>query len=191
MKYLFCDVETSGLDTSRHAIIQLSGIVDIDGEIVDEFDLRLQPFPNQFLSQESLDINGITKEELKTYLPPKTAYIALTKIFNKWIDRFDKEDKFFFVGYNSTFDDSFIRTFFQNCGDDYYSAYIWWPTIDVAPFAMEYFKEERAKFHNFKLSTVCKALNIPVDENKTHSALYDSHLTRKMYRKIILGENND
>jgi DNA polymerase-3 subunit epsilon len=188
IKTLFCDVETTGLDPSRHAVIQLAGLIDIDGEVVEEFDFKLQPFPGQLLSQESLDINRVTKEEMKTFLQPMAAYIEITKLFNKYVSRFDKSDKFFLVGYNSTFDDSFLRAFFKNCGDEYYGSYIWWPTIDIAPFAVEFFKEERSKFPDFKLSTVCKAFGIEVDDTETHNALYDSKLTRKVYRKIILGE---
>ena len=57
----------------------------------------------------------------------------------------------------------------------------------MATFAAEFLKEERSKFPNFKLSTVAKALGIVVDETKLHEALYDSILTRSIYRKTILG----
>lgn len=187
MKYLFSDVETSGLDPTKHAIIQLSGIIEIDDVVVEEFDFKMQPFPGQLLSNESLSINGVTVDQLKTFPKPKDVYNQIIGKFNKYIDRYNKEDKFIFVGYNSNFDDSFLRQFFKNCGDDYYSSYIWWPTVDVAPFAMEFLKEYRHKFPNFKLATIAKALEIEVDDTKTHNAMYDTQLTRKIYRKLILG----
>jgi len=114
-------------------------------------------------------------------------YNELMAVFNKHVSRFDKTDKFFLVGYNSNFDDTFLRQYFKNCGDDFYGSYIWWPTIDIASFAMEFLKEERHKFPNFKLTTVAKAIGINVDESKAHNALYDSHLARKIYRKMVLG----
>lgn len=187
MKYLFCDLETSGLDPSRHAVIQLAGLIDIDGEVVEEFDFRMQPFPGQTLSNESLEINGVTLEQMKKFPKPMVVYNELMAVFNKHVSRFDKTDKFFLVGYNSNFDDTFLRQYFKNCGDDFYGSFIWWPTIDIAPFAMEFLKEERAKFPDFKLGTVASAIGIEVDRTKTHNALYDSHLARKIYRKMILG----
>lgn len=187
MKYLFCDVETSGLDPSRHAVIQLAGLIDIDGEVVEEFDFRMQPFPGQTLSNESLELNGITLEQMKKFPKPMVVYNELMTVFNKHVSRFDKTDKFFLVGYNSNFDDTFIRQFFKNCGDDFYGSFIWWPTIDVACGAMEFLKEERHLFPNFKLATVAKTLGIDVDVSRLHEALYDSQLTRQLYRKIYLG----
>jgi DNA polymerase-3 subunit epsilon len=187
MKYLFCDTETSGIDPSKHGVIQIAGIVDIDGEIQETFDIKIQPFKNQLLSKESMEINGVSIEDLKGYNKPQEGYAKFTEILSKYVSKFDKTDKFFLVGYNSTFDDTFLRQFFINCGDNYYGSFIWWPTIDVAPFALEFLKEERAKFSNFKLATVAKAFGIQVDESRLHEALYDSILTRSIYRKIVLG----
>jgi len=187
MKYLFCDTETSGIDPSKHGIIQIAGLIDIDGEIKESFDIKIQPFPNQLISKESMKINGLTVEDLKTFHKPQEGYALLTEIFSKYISKFDKTDKFFFVGYNSNFDDSFLRQFFINSGDEYYGSWIWCPTIDVSSFAMEFLKEERSKFPNFKLVTVAKAFGIPVDESRLHEAVYDSILTRSIYRKMILG----
>lgn len=187
MKYIFCDLETSGLDPSKHAVLQIAGLIDIDGEIVDEFNLHIQPFEGQTLSKESLEVNNFTFDGLRTFKKPMDAYNSLMNKFNKHVDRFNKNDKFFLVGYNSNFDDTFLRQFFKNCGDDFYGSFIWWPTIDVAAFAAEFLKEERHKFPNFKLTTVAKAFGIEVDEKEAHDALYDSHLARKIYRKMILG----
>jgi len=187
MKYLFCDTETSGIEPSKHGIIQIAGLIDIDGEIQESFDIKIQPFPNQLISKESMKINGLTVEDLKTFIKPQEGYAKLTEIFSKYVSKLDKTDKFFLVGFNSTFDDAFLRQFFVNCGDEYYGSWIWWPTIDIAPFAMEFLKEERAKFPNFKLGTVAKAIGIDVDDTRLHEALYDSILTRSVYRKMILG----
>jgi DNA polymerase-3 subunit epsilon len=187
MKYIFCDTETSGLDPSKHALIQIAGLIDIDGEIKESFDIRMQPFKNQFLSKESLKVNGLTFEDISKYVKPQEGYNQFIEILSKYVSKFDKSDKFFFVGFNSSFDDTFLRQFFVNCEDQYYGSWFWWPTIDVATFAMEFLKEERSKFPNFKLATVAKSLGIDVDESRLHEALYDSILTRSIYRKIVLG----
>lgn len=187
MKYLFCDVETTGTDYNKHGIIQIAGLIDIDGMIVEEFDIRVKPFKGQMISKESMKINGVSIDDLNKFLEPTEGYSKFVEILGHHVSKFDKKDKYFFVGYNSSFDDNFLRTFFKNCGDDYYGSFIWWPTIDIAPFVMELLKEQRHLFPDFKLGTVAKALSIPVDESRLHEAKYDTLLTREIYRKMVLG----
>jgi DNA polymerase III subunit epsilon len=187
IKTLFCDVETTGIDSNKHGIIQIAGLIDIDGEIVEEFDIRLKPFKGQMISKESMNINGVSIEDLNKFLEPTEGYSKFVEILSKYVSKFDKNDKYFFIGYNSSFDDNFLRALFKNCGDDYYGSYIWWPTIDVSVFAMEFLKEQRHLFPNFKLGTIAKTLSIPIDETRLHEAKYDSILTREIYRKIVLG----
>ena len=43
MNILWVDVETTGLDRHRHGIIQIAGMVEVDGEVVETFDLRMNP----------------------------------------------------------------------------------------------------------------------------------------------------
>jgi len=49
MKLLFLDVETTGVDNSKNGIIQLSGIIEIDGVIKEEFNFNrlsgINPLP--------------------------------------------------------------------------------------------------------------------------------------------------
>jgi DNA polymerase-3 subunit epsilon len=160
-------------------------IIEIDGEVKETFDLKVQPFPNQIVTPESLEINNITMDMLKTYPKPKDVHKEFSELLCTYVDRYDKSDKFFMVGYNSAgFDDQFLRTWFKNAGDNYYGSMIWWPTIDVAILVMDAIKEQRNKFINFQLPTVAKMLGIEVDESKLHDALYDVYLTRELYQKI-------
>ncbi len=45
MKVLFFDLETTGTLVSRHGIHQISGMVVIDGEIREKFNLHVRPNP--------------------------------------------------------------------------------------------------------------------------------------------------
>jgi DNA polymerase III subunit epsilon len=189
-KNIFIDLETTGLDPLCHATIQIAGLVEIDGEVVEEFDIRMKPFPNQLISKESLKVNSVSIQDLKNRMSPKEGYKKFIEIISKYIDLKDWKDKFFFIGYNCNFDKEFLEAFLRNCADFNFQKYFWWPLIDVSVFAIEYFREEREKFPNFKLSTVAKsALSEKVDEEKLHEALYDSVLTRNLYRKFVLGYN--
>lgn len=69
MKVLFFDLETTGTLVNKHGIHQLSGSVVIDGETKESFDLRVQPNPKAEITQEALDVAGVTKEQILAYPP--------------------------------------------------------------------------------------------------------------------------
>lgn len=186
MKQIFLDVETAGLDKTKHTIIQLSGLIEIDGEVVEEFDWKIKPFPGTFVSKPSLQINNISFEDLKTFPPPEEIYQKFVTLLSKYADKYCREDKFFLIGYNSKFDEEFLRNFFERNGDEYFSSWFWWPSIDVAQIAALLLKEERHKFQNFKLETLARHFGI-FPEGEFHNSLSDSKVTRSLY-KILLGE---
>ena len=55
MKVVFFDLETTGTLVNKHGIHQLSGAIVVDGEVKEEFDLRVQPNPKAEIIQEALD----------------------------------------------------------------------------------------------------------------------------------------
>lgn len=56
MKLLFFDLETTGVKFRRNGIHQIGGIVDIDGQEAERFDIRLAPNPAATIEQEALDV---------------------------------------------------------------------------------------------------------------------------------------
>lgn len=56
MKLLFFDLETTGVKFWRNGIHQIGGIVDIDGQEAERFDIRLAPNPAATIEQEALDV---------------------------------------------------------------------------------------------------------------------------------------
>lgn len=186
MKYIYLDTETSGLNPLKHSIIQLSGLIEIDGQVVEEFDFRLQPSEGETVSQPSLDICNITIEDLRTFPKPNLVYNQFISLLSKYVDRYNKEDKFFLIGYNSRFDDEFLRSFFLKNDDEYYGSWFWWPTIDVAVLAAILTKEHRHKFPNYKLGTLAQYFKIDID-GELHNSLTDCKITRALY-KALSGE---
>lgn len=120
-KLLFFDLETTGVKFWRNGIHQIGGIVDIDGQEVERFDIRLAPNPAATIEQEALDVAGVTLEQVKSYQPMEEGYRQLVGILSKYVNKFDKRDKMYLVGYNNAgFDNSFLRALFQQCGDKYF-----------------------------------------------------------------------
>lgn len=185
-KLFFYDLETTGLNYKLNAIHQISGMVVIDGKIVEKFEYKVSPYLGAKIEDVALAIANKTKEEVMAYPPIKDVYRKLFNLFTKHIDRFDRFDKFILVGYNNlSFDNEFFREFItKHCDDKYYGSYFWSNSIDVLALASHHLRDERHKMSDFKLRSVAKQLGIEVDETKLHDAQYDIELTYLIYKKI-------
>ena len=53
-KLLYFDTETTGLDPVRNGIIQIAGIIVIDGEVKEEFNIKMQPHENDEITQRRI-----------------------------------------------------------------------------------------------------------------------------------------
>jgi DNA polymerase-3 subunit epsilon len=180
MKLCFIDCETGGVDPCKHALLQVSGIIRIE-DMHDEFTLRIKPFREDVVEKEALEVNHLNPEE---GLGPREAHIELLKILSKYVDKYNKQDKFFFLAYNAPFDSQFLREFFRKCSDKYYGSWFWTPAIDVMTLAGNKLMEKRPFLPNFKLATIAKALGIEFDLEKAHNASYDISKTAEIYDKV-------
>ena len=187
MKLFYLDTETTGVQHWRNSVHQISGYIEIDGVLKEEFDFNVQPHPKAIIETEALEVSGVTEEQIKGYPPQKTVHAKITKMLDKYVDKFDSKDKFFIVGYNAIFDVNFFRAFFKQCSDHYYGSYFWSGCLDVMVMALEHLKHERHEMENFKLKTVASKLGIQVVEENLHDAMYDIELTRDAY-KILTNE---
>lgn len=188
MKILFFDIETTGLNPNEHAIIQLSCIADIDGEIKGVFNESIAPFPGAKISDQALETNGKEWEEIKGYQSPLEAFRKLTAFLDTHVSKFDSKDKFFLCGYNNTaFDNSFLRRFFERNFSKFFGSYFWSNSLDVMAMASERLIYLRPLMESFKLGAVAKAAGLNVDDSRLHDGLYDVELTRGIYYKCAAG----
>ncbi len=185
MKSIFFDVETSGTKDQIHGILQLGGTFEVNEKVVETFDYYMKPFPDQIITDEALEKNGIKREDIEGFGNPEDVYKQFTCLLNKYVDRYDRKDKFTLIGYNSRFDDGFLREWFTNCNDKYYGSYFFWPAIDVSNMVAVKYREYRNRFDNFQLMTVAEKMKIIVDHERAHTALYDSEITKKIYKKCL------
>lgn len=184
-KLFFYDLETTGVKHWQNGIHQISGIVVIDGKEMERFNFKIQPNPACIIDEEALKIGGITKETLSTYMPMKEGYGQILGLLAKYVDKYNKQDKFHLIGYNNAgFDDKFLRAFFVQMNDSYFNSWFWGNSIDVMVLASYHLRKERTKLKDFKLSTVAAYFGVQVDENKLHDALYDVELTKEIYDTI-------
>lgn len=74
-------------------------------------------------------------EELETekYRSEGESYFYFKKILDKYINKYDREDKFIVAGYNVKFDIEMLQAFFKRQNDNYLFSYIGSTIIDPLP----------------------------------------------------------
>lgn len=188
MKYLVFDVETTGIDIEASAIIQLAGYIIVNQKIVEKFNLLMRPFFNAKISDEALAISRKTRQEIETFPPANESLNQFASMLRKYVPEADKKnnsDKLTGIAYNARFDFDFLINAFKR--EKIYPgllSYLWHPVICAMNLSMEVLKEERARFQNFKLATVCEHFQIHSEEESLHDALYDVDITWKLYQSL-------
>lgn len=196
-KCFFFDTETVTLDSTPDSctFFQLSGIIEIDGVEMERFNFLMNPNHTCEYNPECLTFNKITEEDLEKYPLHEEIYQKLINIFDKYINKFDKNDKFHCVGYNNLkFDQDKLWNWFALMdkinGSKYntFGSYCWTNAIDVFPMLSLIFIKYRNLFTNFKLATVATKLSQMglidskyQNDNKWHSADCDIEATRDLF----------
>lgn len=182
MKLLFFDLETTGVNPGKNGIHQISGEIVIDGVSKEQFDFHVQPNPRAIIEDEALKVAGVTREQVLAYPPMRQVYSEFVAMLEKYVDKYNKQDKFFLAGYNNaSFDNQFLRAWFVQNEDKYFGSWFWSNSIDVMVLATPYLAARRAEMENFKQGTVAKFLGIDVDPNRLHDALYDIEICKAIF----------
>lgn len=183
MKLLWLDTETTGLNKEKCDIIQLAGIVIIDGEEKERFNFHCQPINYENIEQNAMDKTGMTIEKLKTFPTAQETYRKFKELLCKYIDQYDKNDKFFIAGHNVKFDLEFVQSFFDKMGDKYCMSFFRHFTVDLMSFCTILHTAGLINLNSWKLEDIATYLNIPFDTN-LHDALVDIDLTRKCFCRL-------
>lgn len=185
MKVCYIDAETTGLDCKDNGMVQLAGsICELGGEELISFNYDIKTFPDDKIDQKALEVTGLTEEIISLYPSPTVIYGKFISLLGKFVDRYDRTDKLFFIGYNARFDYDFCRAWFEKCGDSYFGSWFFFPPIDVMNLAIVRLMHQRKSLKNFKLGTVTEHFNLKV-EGQLHDADVDIKLTRMLYEKLI------
>ena len=183
MKNLFLDLETTGLNPKQCAIVQLGITIEVDGVVEKNLSIYVKPFKDCVIEASALALGDTIPKAQQMGETYPNVYFQLSKLMGDYVDKYNKKDKFFLIGYNVGFDDGFMREMWNRNRDVYYGSWFWWPPIDIAVLACQFLKGERHRLENFKLSTLAKYLNIE-REGDAHDALSDINLTRAIYNRV-------
>ena len=189
-KVFWVDLETTGTNPVRHGIIQLAALVEIDGKLEAQLNLKIAPLSKHEIEQDALDINSVTEDEIRTYPHQSTQYPELEALLSQYINRYEKLDKFILAGYNiNAFDEPFLRQLFLDNAatrrdrkyGGYFGSWFFWPKRDVQTYLSEHIAEHGLRLPNYQLSTVCEHFGIPI---VAHDALSDIQAALTLYRVL-------
>ena len=182
MKVLYFDTETTGLNPFAHEIFQFAAIIEIDGEVVEEVNWRCRPLNLDIVEQGALDVTGMTRAKLDLLHHPRGMVKDIVALFDKYIDKYDKTDKFYPCGHNVVFDLNFLNNLFQTNGQKYGTgAYQNWRAIDTRVMANIAAFDGKLDVKDVKLETLCKHFGIEI---QAHDALSDIRATRELFFKL-------
>jgi len=184
MKIFYFDTETTGLDPVKNDIIQLAGIVEIDGKIKEKLNFFCQPFDYTNISPEALEVHKISIETIKGFPKANTLRMELIRIFGKYVDKYDKNDKFYPAGQNVRFDLAFLEEHFKKNNDVYFGSWFWRYAIDLYSISAALKYKGLLETENLKLETLAKHFGITL---KAHCAMSDIECTREIIRLILDG----
>lgn len=185
IKIIFIDTETGGVNAEKSALIQLSGIIEVDGTEKEKFNFYIKPFENSEVNEKALEVQGRTLEELRTdkYIDESIIYKKFLEILDKYIDKYDKNDKFIVAGYNVKFDIDILKAFFERNNNKFLFSYFNSSMLDpLYSVRLLQVAGMLPVLENNKLETWCKYFNI---ELKAHDSLQDITATKKLIEKLI------
>ena len=184
-KIIFIDTETGGVNAEKSALIQLSGIIEVNGVEKEKFNFYIKPFKNSEINEKALDVQGRTLEELRTdkYIDESIIYKKFLEILDKYIDKYDKNDKFIVAGYNVKFDIDILKALFERNNNKFLFSYFNSSMLDpLYSVRLLQVAGMLPVLENNKLETWCKYFNI---ELKAHDSLQDITATKKLIEKLI------
>lgn len=194
-KTLWFDIETTGLKPDWDDIIQLAYLLEIDGIIEEEGNLRMQPVNDMLIEMGELgtDIHGISKEALQKYPSPMSQFEEFVKMLDRNIVKFNKHDKAAPGGYNVfAFDYSFLYRWPKKLGKKFnrpkiekygLGSYFDHCVQDPLPILNVLIHlGVMPRPENRKLATVCELFGITFE---AHDALADIRATRKLYYAVV------
>jgi len=183
-KVLWLDTETTGVDHRANAPIQIAALATIGYEEVGQFEALFQPWKGAAIEDQALAVNKRTREEIETFMSARDGWKIFAAFMGGFVNKFDKADKFWLMGYNVGFDLDMLRTLAEKCGEKYLMSYIYWPPLCVAQQIAAKYPRQWAAMPSRKLGAVCEAFGVELGD-AAHDAMADVRAVKKLWEVAI------
>ena len=169
-RVLVVDVEATGLDPSKHSLIEIGAVLlDENLKTIKEYSSLVAPLPGREIYKESMAVNKISMEELKTAPDFKTVIDEFHEAF--CLDPIVPT----ISGWNVWFDVDFMRVLYDKVGKKWPFGHRFLDLQSVAQF-----------FSGFRGVSLEKLVDYYIKEKQTHRAIDDTRHTVQILR--ILAE---
>lgn len=165
-RILVIDVETTGFDPARHACIELGAVLlDASLQPVREYTSLIAPRPGAEIVDRAMEVNGISREELRHAPPPA---VVIGELLAQ-IAPLDPPP--LLAGWNVWFDAQFLQQLFVQAGQTW-------------PFGHRYLDVQSIVSFHLRLAAISQAEAIERfwGETQTHRALPDARHTARILR---------
>jgi len=181
MNLLYLDTETTGL-SEKAEIIQIAGIIEIDGVVKDEFIYNVQCVDYDCIEQGALDIHKITVEQIRGFKTP----ISVLDELNLRLEFYSMEP-YIIVGQNPKFDYDMLSKFWKRhmaTDGRPFKKVISYRYLDLINIAGLFHMAGIFNFVDFKLGTIVNTLGLSFKGN-AHNALADIKVTYEAWQYFI------
>lgn len=175
--FVFIDTETTGLDSERHEIIEIAGIVvrianpadSATYEILDQFEYRIKPERLSEADPQALKINRYDPSQWNDAV---TLIEAMQQVSGR-------TKGMVMVGHNVAFDAGFLDKAFRKTGTENQMHYHKLDTISMA-YALLHGNKD---VDHLSLRALCDYFEI--EQSAQHEALADAQATLALYKKLM------
>ncbi|MBR0420028.1 MAG: PHP domain-containing protein, partial [Erysipelotrichaceae bacterium] len=164
-EYIVFDLETTGLSTEYDHIIEFGAVLMRKGTVVEKKDVLIKP-PIE-LSNNIKNLTHITDDLLRD---AKAFKEAKDEILDFIKDRV-------LVAHNASFDYGFLNSELERIG----LPPLMNPVIDTLDLSRSLLKNRRS----YRLGNMCRAYNIPYDEEVAHRADYDADVLSQVFNFML------
>jgi DNA polymerase III epsilon subunit-like protein len=174
--YVSVDVEASGPIPGDYSMLALGACVV--GRPDEAFYVELQPINDAFV-EEALRVSGLSMDSLREHgTDPTKAMLEL----KEWVQRSSAGARVVFVGFNSSFDWSFVNWYFHRfLGENPFGI----GGIDIKAYYMGFSGCEWSATTSSQLPTQFKSA-LP----QTHNALDDARAQAEIFAKLLATDRS-
>lgn len=183
---IYLDTETTGRNPVRNSIHEMSGIIEIDGEVVNEFSFCCRP-AKPYVEPDAVSVSNKTVEQIKKYPSSRTKFFELVDILKSVVPMGGLKERLFVCGYNvAGFDIPFIKEWFidHTNNSEQYSLYFHSAPLDVFTLAAEDLLKKGVVLTSYSLVNVAKAYGLNIEKERLHQSKFDCELSRDLYKLI-------
>jgi DNA polymerase-3 subunit alpha (Gram-positive type) len=164
-EYVVFDLETTGLSTRYDYIIEFGAVLMRRGTVVEEKDFFIKPLID--VSAKIRNLTHISEENLRnarTFAQCKDEILDFVK-------------GRVLVAHNAAFDFGFLNSELERIGEPPLTNAV----IDTLDLSRSLLKNRRA----YRLGNMCRAYNIPYDEEVAHRANYDADVLSQVFNFML------